>query len=178
MRTTLLSLAAGAALAVSGCGYTFHQNAFFRSDVKTIALEIFDNDTFRRDLEFPLTETIKDRIQSLTPYRLEIKERADTLLRGRITAVREHVISENKVDQPIESSVSIEVKVEWIDLRSGKPLVPPFQVNDTSTFVLLLGGTRRAAQDDTFSDLADEIVRKMEIPWDKNPDVRPDPPLD
>lgn len=170
-------LRAGALLllfgAVPGCGYTFHDSAFRRKDVRSICLEMFGNDSFRRELEFPLTEAVKDRILHLTPYTIETRDRADSVLRGRITRARERVITEDRLDRITESSIGFTVRVEWIDLRSRQPLVEAFEISSTSPFVLILGETRAGAQQEAFGDIADEIVRRMEISWDQNEEGKP-----
>ena len=77
-------------LLLSGCGYTVGNG--FSPDIKTVSVPIFENDTYRRGLEYQLTEAVQKEIQNRTPYRLARGTDADTRLTGRIVQVRKDVL--------------------------------------------------------------------------------------
>ena len=67
---------------ISGCGYT--TKSLISRKINSIYIPIFENDTFRRGLEFDLTSAVKDEIMSKTKLRILQKDSADTILTGRI----------------------------------------------------------------------------------------------
>jgi hypothetical protein len=71
----------------AGCrGYT--NQSLYTDSVQSIFVEMFDNTTFQRDLEYDLTNAIAKRINAETPYRIvSDKSRADTVLSGKITNI-------------------------------------------------------------------------------------------
>lgn len=58
---------------LSGCGYS--GKSLYPTSIRTVAVPIFANRTFRRQWEFRLTEAIDKNIESRTPFRLAPKER-------------------------------------------------------------------------------------------------------
>src|SRR6185503_13050036 len=107
-------------LLVSGCGYMVGNG--FSPDIKTVSVPVFENDTFRRGLEYQLTEAVQKDIMSHTPYRLARGDDADTRLTGRIVQVRKDVLGENDNDDPRQLQFSILVRVTWENLRTGEVL--------------------------------------------------------
>jgi len=51
-----------------GCGYS--AKSLLRSNVRSIYIPIFDNDTFRRGYEFDLTREVRDQILMKTDLRI------------------------------------------------------------------------------------------------------------
>lgn len=74
-------------LLFAGCsGYS--NKSLYSQDIKSVYVEMFDNTTFQRDLEYDLTDAIAKRIEAETPYKIiSDRSRADTVLSGKITAI-------------------------------------------------------------------------------------------
>src|SRR5690606_19408184 len=71
-----------------GCGaggYTFTSS--YATDVSTVAVEIFRNDTFEPGLEAELAEALTKEVQRVTPWAVTSAERAQTRLAGEIRRV-------------------------------------------------------------------------------------------
>ena len=79
IRTTLL---VATLLGLGGCGY--HWQSVYRQDVHSVAVPIFTTKDFRRGIEFKLTQAIIVQIEARTPYKVESRERADTILEGEV----------------------------------------------------------------------------------------------
>jgi outer membrane lipopolysaccharide assembly protein LptE/RlpB len=162
------SVLAGCALscligAAAGCGYS--TRALIGEEFHTIDVEILGNRTFRRDLEFALTQDIKDEILSRTNLRLVDRDRADVRLEGEILELNEHVLSRDRNDRIFESSVAVTVRFRLIDQRSGKDSgkeIKSFTLRDSAPFLAASGETSRTATQRTFSDLAEHLVYQLE----------------
>ncbi|RMF81225.1 MAG: hypothetical protein D6744_07405 [Planctomycetota bacterium] len=114
------SLAAAIALS-GGCGYS--ADGLYRSGIDTVHVAMFDTHEFRRDLEFLLTEAVKKRISSDTPYRVVDRRNADTILKGELLEVRESAFAPDfATRQPRDKQMTMVVRMEWKDLRSGEIL--------------------------------------------------------
>ena len=110
-----------APVSLTGCGYS--SDGLYRSGVDTVHVEIFDSREFRRDLEFMLTEAVKKRVSSDTPYRVVDRQNADTILKGELLEVRESAFAPDFVTrQPRDKQMTMVVRMEWKDLRSGEIL--------------------------------------------------------
>lgn len=108
-------------LANSGCGYS-HQE-LFPTDVRTVSVPIFDNQSFYQDVEFDLTEALVKEIELRTPYKVTGADRADTILQGEIVSVSQGRLSRQEIGGvPQEMEYRITTNFEWKDLRTGKML--------------------------------------------------------
>lgn len=151
-------------LLVGGCGYRTED--LFRSDVRTVYVEIFESREFRRDLEFMLTEAIKKRIATDTPYRLAPREKADTILRGEILEVRQAAFAPDPLSRlPRDKQLTLGLRVEWKDLRTGRLLLDqPVQLQAVD-YLPPAGESERFAQDKAIDRLAARVVARMYDDW-------------
>jgi len=159
------------ALLATGCGYMVGNG--FTPDIKTVSVPIFENDTYRRGLEYQLTEAVQKEIQNRTPYRLAQGADADTRLTGRIVQVRKDVLGENNNDDPRQLQFSIMVRVTWENLRTGEvlakqevPVAPDaIPLLTQAGFAPELGQSQATATQTAINLMARNIVNLMEVPW-------------
>ena len=71
---------AGVLTALPACGY--HYAEVYPAGYATVAVPIFENKTFEREVAYDLTEAIIKEIEQRTPYKVADLAHADTLLRG------------------------------------------------------------------------------------------------
>lgn len=155
----------------SGCGYMLGNG--FSPDIKTVSVPTFENDTYRRGLEFQLTEAVQKEIQNRTPYRLARGNDADTRLTGRIVQVRKDVLGENNNDDPRQLQFSIMVRVTWENLRTGEilakeevPVAPEaIPLMSSAGFAPELGQSQATATQMAIGKMAKHIVNMMEAPF-------------
>ena len=108
--------------ACTGCGYTSARP--FREDIRTVHVEMFQSQEFRRELEFRLTESLIKRVEMDTRYRVAPQKTADALLSGEILEVQNRTLGDSfDSDQPREMGSTVVVRFAFKDLRSGEILV-------------------------------------------------------
>ena len=173
VRLVRMLLASGCllGLATSGCGYNVGNG--FSPDIKTVSVPIFENDTYRRGLEYQLTEAVQKEIQNRTPFRLAQGSDADTRLTGRIVQVRKDVLGENNNDDPRQLQLSIMIRVTWENLRTGEvlatqevPVAPEaIPLQSQAGFAPELGQSQATATQIAVNQMAKQIVNLMEVPW-------------
>ncbi len=159
------------AVLVTGCGY--RTGNVYGPEVRTVDVPIFENDTFRRGIEYPVTEAVHREIQTHTPFRLAKGREADTRLTGRIVDIRKNVLGETRWDDPRELQLSLMVRVTWEDLRTGQVLAQqevPLQPQSIPTigqaeFAPEVGQSLATATQEATERLARQIVHMMETPW-------------
>lgn len=156
----LLLVVAGA----GGCAYKW--GAPYRSDLKTVYVEVFTSKEFRRDIEFNLTEAVKKRIGLDTPYRLAPREKADTILTGEVTEVRQSAFAEDfRSRQPRDRQLTLAVRLQWKDLRTGRMLVDvPVQLQAVD-YLAPTGETEAFALERAVDGMARQIVARMYEDW-------------
>jgi hypothetical protein len=145
----------------------------YSPDIKTVSVPIFENDTYRRGVEYQLTEAVQNEIKNRTPYRLARGSDADTRLTGRIVQIRKDVLGENNDDDPRQLQYSIMVRVTWENLRTGEllsqkevPIAPEAVPLITQTgFAPEVGQSQATATQIVIDQLARQIVNMMEVPW-------------
>jgi len=156
---------------LSGCGYTIGNG--FGPEVRSVSVPVFKNDTFRRNIEFQLTEAVQNEIQNRTPFRLAKGNDADTRLVGEIVQVRKDALGETRYDDPRELQLTIKVRVTWEDLRSGQVLASqelPVSPEDIpvigqAEFAPEMGHSLATATQDSVTRMARRIVNMMETAW-------------
>jgi hypothetical protein len=169
-------------------GYT--TQPLYDLSIKTVRVPIFKNVTFRRGLEFDLTEAVVNAIHSKTPYRVvQSCEDADTELIGTIASRTKAVTNFNQIGETRNAETTLTVEVVWRDLRPGhvgdvlsqprpgKPgdpppplpppgaVAPPVLVQSIGTFIPELGGSLTTAEKTNVDRIAVQIVSMMEKPW-------------
>ena len=162
---------AGVLPALPGCGYMVG-NAF-GPEVRTVEVPVFQNETYRRGLEYQLTEAVQREIQTRTPYRLSKGPGTDTRLTGRIVGAGKSVLGETQYDDPRELQLTLYVVVTWEDLRTGQLLASqevPLQPNaipivGQAEFAPEIGQSLATATQDVTERMARQIVNMMETPW-------------
>jgi len=123
----LLIAAAWVSAAPAGCasdptaGYSTLST--FPQGYATVAVPIFENTTFHRNLEFDLADALIKEIEARTPYKVVPNARADTILTGRITDVEIDQLSKSRQTGLSEEVVlGVTIDFEWKDARTGEIL--------------------------------------------------------
>jgi hypothetical protein len=190
-------LAALAPLLLSACegggnfnilGYTTRPN--YNTEIRTVRVPIFKNETYYRGLEFKLTEAVIREIELKTPYKIVTAGcPADTELTGKIITYSKNLVIPNQLDEVREMENTLAVEVVWRDLRpdhageflsvqqpkppSTENINPPSPPKDPpkvlvqslATFHPELGEGLATAQKRNVDRLAQQIVNMMETPW-------------
>jgi dTDP-glucose pyrophosphorylase len=153
-------------LAAVGCsGYS--NQSLYPADVKSVCVQMFDNDSFSRGVEYELTDALAKRIEAQTPYKvISSRDKADTVISGRIKSVDTTVLSaERQTGRALEKEVRITAVVRWENLKTGKYLLDNETVSTTATFSEWQAQSFEYASTLAANKLAQKIVEKMEIKW-------------
>lgn len=169
-RSLLGSLAIVVSIWAAGCGYLVGPP--YSGEVRSIHVPIFENITWRRGLEYQLTEAVQKQIQLKTPYRLAKEGDADTRLTGKIVAANKAVLGETGFDDARELQFSLVVELTWEDLRTRKLLLQQrypipldiIQQRNQSEFAIEAGQSLATAEHDAIQRMARQIVELMEEP--------------
>ena len=153
-RAALLGL-----LLLVGCGYS--TRSLYDPDIRSVAVNVFTNDTFRRDLELSLTRKVAEQVRLRTPWRIASQNAADAVLTGRIISVHEAVLSETTRDLTNESSVVVTVEALLTDTRTGE-VIKRVRRTSSETFLIPRGENVSTALDRSLSNLAEDIVQGLE----------------
>ncbi len=149
--------------AVVGCGYS--SKSLLRSNVRSIYVPIFDNNTFRRGYEFDLTRAVRDQILLRTRLHVVDKDEADSILFGKITSFTENVFIENSRDNIIDSQTSVGIAIRWVDRRTGRILVERNDIRKSAEFIVPRNETLTSSGNEAFVNVARGIVDAMEEDW-------------
>ena len=172
LRAVLLLVGVTASLSSAGCGYLV--GGPYRQDIRTVHVPIFKSTSFRRDVEFQLTEAVHKEIQKQTHFRLVKEEDADTKLSGRIVGIRKTPLSETGNDDPRQLQWNLVIEVTWEDLRGRKMVMPTQQIEIPPDVVKLLssadsapelGQSMATTRQRAIDNLARQIVQLMETQW-------------
>ena len=148
---------------LASCGYT--SRSLIDQNVQSVYVPIFDNDTFRRDLEYDLTKAIKEEILFRTQLKIVDEKHADTILTGTLRDVQENVLIENPDAVTVESRVNVFVQFSWLDQRTGRILIDKQNVAASAEFIATRNEDVRTGETEAFVNAARKIINLMERKW-------------
>lgn len=153
-------------LSISGCG-GYSNQSLYPADIKSVCVKMFYNDSFRRGVEYELTDALAKRIEAATPYKIiSSTERADTVISGRIKAVDTILLSaERQTGRSLEKEVRLTATVKWENLKTGKYLLDNETIIASAAFSEFQGQSFDYAASLAANKLAEKIVEKMEKKW-------------
>ena len=132
----------------------------------TVHVPIFRNRTLYRRFEFELTQAVIEMIENRTHLKVvNDPAKADTLLLGDIRDFKQRVLSEDTDDNVQEYQVALVLSIRWINQKTGKDIVNVPRLRETAEAVLVRGENVVTASRETFRDVAERIVEKMESDW-------------
>jgi hypothetical protein len=128
---------------------------------------MFDNQSFRRGVEYSLTDALAKRIEAQTPYKIvSDRDRADTVISGQIMSVEESAIStERQIGRPTEKEVRLWAVVNWKNLKTGELLIDGRTVNASASYSEWQNQGFGYASELAANNLAHRIVELMEKKW-------------
>jgi len=166
IRSVAYALTSCVFLTLAGCaGYS--NTSLYPKDVATVYVEMFDNQSFRRGIEYELTDALAKRIESQTPYKIvSNRDKADTVISGQIVQVKESVLTtERQIGRALEKNVELKAVVNWKNLRTGELLI------DNKTAIASASYSEWQSQSFAYgstlaaNSLAVRIVEMMESKW-------------
>lgn len=143
----------------ASCGYT--TESMLPEGVRTVAIEMYGNDEFYREIEFQLTRELTQEINHRTMWRLTRQKHADAVLGGRILRVRRPTLVETTSDLVSEQAVIVTAEVTLTDSRTGKQL-ERFVTSNRAEFILERGESVDTAFAEALHDLAEQIINRLQ----------------
>jgi hypothetical protein len=140
----------------------------FASDVATVSIPIFKNETFATGIESQLTEALVKEIQRTTPWVVTNGRSADTTLLGTITGIElDRLTATPGTGLVLEQIATIEIDFEWVDNRTGEPRVSRERMRASTIFVptRTTGERLETGQRDAIAELSRAIVGELRSNW-------------
>ena len=157
-------------LAASGCGYIL--GSPHAAEIRSIHVPIFTSDSYRRGIEYQVTEAVQNEIKRRTHFRLQTRAAADTILKGHIVEVRKNVLGETRFDDARENQLSLSITVSWEDSATGRmlgqqniPITDVQHLDATADFAPEVGQSLATATQTAVNRAATHIVDMLELPW-------------
>lgn len=145
----------------------YSNKPLFPDEVSSVCLEMFDNKSFRRGVEYALSDSLSKRIEAATPYKIiSSKDRADTVISGQIVQISELALStERESGVPLEKEVFLMAMVNWKNLKTGELLIDNQPVSASATYSEFQLQDFGYASALAANNLARKIVELMEKEW-------------
>ena len=145
----------------------YSNKSLFPQEVSSVCLEMFDNQSFRRGVEYELSDALAKRIEAETPYKItSSRDRADSIINGRIVSIDESVLSiEREVGRALEKEVQLTAVVNWKNLKTGQLLIDNQSVSAQATFSEFQKQDFSYASALAANNLARKIVELMQKKW-------------
>ena len=168
-------------IGLAGCGYGqsssaptsgggglggYHWGSLYRDDVRTVAVPVFSNRSFRRGVEFSLSKAVVNQLEAQTPYKVVPRDRADTILEGEITDIFLRTQSlDPQVAVPQDQLYIMRINFTWRDLRTGKVLVERRRFEQSGSYYPTLGEGHFVGAQENAERLALAIVQELQADW-------------
>ncbi|MCK4294757.1 MAG: LptE family protein [Planctomycetes bacterium] len=168
-RRAAMLLCALLGLGLCGCSgmFGYSDKSLFPRNVSTVTFEMFDNQTFRRGIEYELSDALAKRIEADTPYKIVTSpDRADTVISGRIVAISEIGLSiERELGGILEKEVELMAVVNWKNLKTGELFIENQTVRAAASYSAYQNQDFKYASTLAANNLARKIVELMEEKW-------------
>jgi hypothetical protein len=145
----------------------YSDEPLFPQDVSSVCLEMFDNQTFRRGVEYELSDALAKRIEVETPYKLVSSlDRADTVIGGQIISMEIFELStEREIGRVLEQELELQAMVNWKNLKTGELLINNQPVSASASYSAYQMQDFKYASTTAANNLAQKIVELMEEKW-------------
>ena len=145
----------------------YSNESLFPEEVRSVYVEMFDSRSFRRGVEYELSDALAKRIEAETPYKIiSSRDRADTIISGQILSIGESwVSSEREVGRALEKEVEVRAVVNWKNLKTGELLIDNQSVSASASYSEWQNQGFRYASTLAANNLARRIVELMEKEW-------------
>ena len=149
-----------------GCG-GYSSKSLFPQEVESVCLDMFDNQSFWRGVEYGLSEALAKRIEAETPYKIiSSRNRADSVISGRLVSVDDSILNiERETGRPLEKKVELRAVVNWKNLKAGELLIDNVSVSASADYSQWQNQSFGYASTLAANNLAERIVELMEKEW-------------
>ncbi len=156
-------------LFVCGCAEPgpYSNESLYPHEIGSVYVEMFESRSFRRGVEYELTNAVAKRIEAETPYKvISSRDRADSILSGQIMRVGEMVLTtERRVGRGLEKEVEVQAVVNWKNLKTGELLIDNKQLSASASYSEWQNQGFDYASALAANKLAQRIVELMEEEW-------------
>jgi hypothetical protein len=146
----------------------YSSGAMYSSKFRSVAVPLFKNNGTDRAVQFQLGDALVKEFEQMTPYKVTSEGRADTVLRGTIRAVTMNMVSQSLgTGLPEEMAFGVTVDFEWLDMKTGKPIVSRAGFKSTAVFVASLPNKQPIdlARFAVAQQMARDIVASLQGDW-------------
>ncbi len=155
-----------AAVIIQGCG-GYSNSPLHNENVSTVYVKMFTSESFRRGIEYELTDALAKRIEMRTPYKIVSDiNLADTEISGVIErASGSSLTLDRQTGRTLEREVVLTARVSWKNLRTGELLLDSEHISGSATYSRWQNQGFDYASTVAANNLAKNIVEAMEKPW-------------
>jgi hypothetical protein len=145
----------------------YSNESLFPGDIHSVCLEMFDNQTFRRGVEYELSDALAKRIEVDTPYKIvSDSDRADSVISGQISSIGQSALStDRETGSVLEREVEIRAVVNWKNLKTGQLMIDHVRVSASASYSTYQQQDFKYASTLAANNLARKIVELMERKW-------------
>jgi hypothetical protein len=152
-----------AVAALAACGYA-SGTGLDRLGVRTVALDVVGNDTFRQRLEAELSAALARELPISSDVVLADRRRADAILQVVLTSEEERTLVVGPRTDPVrEGAFAAAVSVRLV-ARDGSTLLER-QLTDRTEFRSPIGENLTTARAELVEDLARKIALSLAADW-------------
>ncbi len=157
-RLPFQALLAGVLLLASSCGYSLGYQAR-EAGIRTVALKVVGNKTFRQRVERDLTRAIAEKLTEYSRYRHAPLAQADAVLEVSIVGIRNTTLV---LGAPVrEGSIDAVAQIQLKERRTDRVIVEKL-LRDIAEYRTLIGEDSSTARAELVSDLGRRIVLALE----------------
>jgi hypothetical protein len=159
------------AICVGLCGCSeiagYSNESLFPEDISSVCLEMFDNQSFRRGVEYELSDALAKRIEADTPYKIvSDSDRADSVINGQIVSIGEFALStDRELGTILEKEVNLRAVVNWKNLKTGQLMIDHLEISASASYSPYQQQDFKYASSLAANNLARRIVELMERKW-------------
>jgi hypothetical protein len=145
----------------------YSNETLFPNDVRSVRVEMFDSRSFRRGVEYELTDALAKRIEAQTPYKIvSSSDQTDSVISGQLISITESALTiDRDVAEPLEKELVLTAVVTWKNLNTGRLMMDNTRVTAAASYSEFQNQDFTYASALAANKLAQRIVEHMENDW-------------
>ena len=128
---------------------------------------MFYNKTFRRGVEYELSDSLAKRIEAQTPYKIvSNQDYADSVISGQIVSIGEYALTtERETGLVLEKEIEVQAVVNWKNLKTAELFIDNRTISSSASYSEYQQQDFKYGSNLAANNLARKIVELMEKKW-------------
>ncbi len=147
-------------MAFSRCGYYSFSGSSLASNIRTVAIPLFENKTTEFGVPEDITDALINEFTQDNTLKIVDRRAADSIIEGTILSIREQAGAYNQQEQVQEIRIYVIVKAKFEDLKKNN-VIWEENITQWGTYSPDASGDENTTRQDAIAEAIEKIVTEI-----------------